>query len=248
MELTAATFALLAGVFFIAGTIKGVIGVGMPTVTLALLINFLPLSDGLALFVIPALVTNVWQASTGGHAIALLRRFWSMLFLLCVGTWIGVYMLASADQRLMSGIFGVVLMVYASISLFRPAPPPPGRAEPWLSPIIGFLNGIMNGLTGSYVIPGVLYLEALRLGRDVLIQTMGILFLTSTIALGVSLTGHGVMTPTHAALSAAGVIPAMLGYYWGQRWRFSLPEARFRLVFFIGLLCLGAYTAFTRLI
>lgn len=247
MELTPASFALLAAVFFIAGGVKGVIGVGMPTVTLALLINFIPLSDGLALFIIPALVTNVWQASTGGHAIALLRRFWSMLLLLCIGTWFGVYALASADQGLMSGIFGCVLMAYSSISLFRPVPPPPGNSEPWLSPLIGFINGIMNGLTGSYVIPGVLYLEALRLGRDVLIQTMGILFLTSTIALGVSLTGHGVMTPAHAALSAGAVIPAMLGYYLGQNWRYKLPEAQFRLLFFIGLFCLGAYTAVTRL-
>ncbi|NJO34813.1 MAG: DUF2336 domain-containing protein, partial [Rhodospirillales bacterium] len=73
----------------------------------------------------------------GGNGIAILKRFWTLLICLCITTWFGVEVLASADQRVMSGFFGLVLLVYSAISLIRPAPPPPGRAEIWLAPLVG---------------------------------------------------------------------------------------------------------------
>lgn len=242
------TLMLLAGIFLLAGGVKGLIGVGLPTVSLALLVHLVPLRDGAALMVTSAVVTNIWQASSGGHGIALLKRFWPMLAMLCAATWIGVGILAASDQHLMSGIFGVVLAIYGVVGLTRPQPRPIGRAEIWMSPLVGIANGLVNGLTGSYVFPGVLYLEALRLGRDEMIQTMGILFLVSSGALAASLAGHDVMTPRLLALSVAALAPALAGFYAGQYWRRRLPEEVFRRVFLWGLLGLGVYTAASNLL
>lgn len=245
MEITPSLIALVLGVFLLAGGVKGLVGVGLPTVAIALMLYAVPPREAIPLVVIPAIVTNIWQALAGGRGVALLKRFWPMLAMVCAGTWFGVEVLAASDPRLISGIFGAILVLYALSGLFRPAPPPPGRAEIWLSPVVGVLNGIINGLTGSYIIPGTLYLEALRLSRDALIQAMGILFLVASMALGVALTGHSVMTGTHALLSALAVLPAMLGYYAGQLVRHRMPEAQFRQVFFICLGLLGAYTFVT---
>ncbi|WP_170937115.1 MULTISPECIES: sulfite exporter TauE/SafE family protein [Rhodomicrobium] len=245
MEFTPSLLALVLGAFLLAGGIKGLVGVGLPTVAIAVLINAIEPRDAIPLVVIPAIATNIWQALDGGRGVALVKRFWPLLAMLCVGTWFGVEVLASSNQRLMSGIFGAILTLYALAGLLRPAPPPPGRAEVWLSPVIGFLNGIVNGLTGSYIIPGTLYLEALRLSRDELIQAMGILFLVASMSLGVSLTGHSVMTGTHALLSGLALIPAMLGYYGGQLFRQRLPEGQFRKIFFVCLVLLGTYTFVT---
>jgi uncharacterized protein len=139
----------------------------------------------------------------------------------------------------------VMITLYAILGLMRPVPRPLGRSEWWLSPLIGIANGLLNGLTGSYVFPGVLYLESLQLGRDEMIQAMGILFLVASGALAISLTGHSVMTVKLFALSAGATLPALAGYYAGQYWRRRLPEPLFRRVFLLGLLSLGAYTALT---
>jgi uncharacterized membrane protein YfcA len=245
MDISLPTIAILSATFLLAGGVKGLIGVGLPTVALALLVNFMPLRDAAALLVLPAVFTNIWQASSGGNGLALLRRFWQLLTMLCLATWIGVSILVASDERLMSGIFGVVLALYAIAGLTRPEPRPLGRAELWMSPLVGIANGLVNGLTGSYVFPGVLYLEALRLDRDAMIQAMGILFLVASTALAVSLTAHSVMTPMLLTLSAAALLPALAGYYAGQYWRRKLPEALFRKVFLWGLLGLGLYTAAT---
>lgn len=245
MEISPTTLALLTGIFLLAGGVKGLIGVGLPTVALALLVNFLPLREGAALMVLPAILTNVWQASSGGHGFQVLKRFWLLLVMLSLATWVGVGLLVVSNEHLMSGMFGVVIAIYAILGLARPVPRHLGRAEWWLTPLIGIANGLLNGLTGSYVFPGVLYLESLQLARDEMIQAMGILFLVASGALAVALAGHNVTSVKLFALSAAATLPALAGYYAGQYWRRRLPEALFRRVFLFGLLGLGAYTALT---
>ena len=66
-------------VFLVAGLVKGVIGLGLPTVSLAVLTVAVNLPVAVLLMVIPSAVTNVWQAVDGPHTMALLRRFWTLL-------------------------------------------------------------------------------------------------------------------------------------------------------------------------
>ena len=108
-------------------------------------------------------------------------------------------------------------------------------------PVVGAVNGVLTGMTGSFVFPGVLYLQAIGLPRDVLIQAMGMLFTASTVALGVSLGGQNLLTMELGAVSAAAVVPAVVGMLLGQRLRKRMSEALFRRVFFLALLALGLY-------
>ncbi len=96
-------------------------------------------------------------------------------------------------------------------------------------------------MTGSFVVPGVLYLQALGLTRDMLIQAMGLLFTASTIALAVALGGNDLLSLDLGTWSAAALLPAILGMWIGQRVRRVLSEPLFRRVFFTALLLLGGY-------
>ncbi|KEZ63227.1 membrane protein, partial [Pseudomonas amygdali pv. tabaci str. ATCC 11528] len=59
--------ALVIGTFLLAGTVKGVIGLGLPTVAMGLLgLAMLP-AQAAALLIIPSTFTNVWQLATGGN-------------------------------------------------------------------------------------------------------------------------------------------------------------------------------------
>jgi hypothetical protein len=247
LDLLPATLILAAAIFLFAGGVKGLIGVGLPTVAVALLINVMPLSDAIAVMFIPAFASNVWQAWSGGNAIAILKRFWPFLLCVFIGTWFGVSILVVADPDLMAGLFGLVLSIYSFVSLARPAPLPLAPFESWLSPVLGSINGLISGMTGSYLMPGVLYMEALGLRRDELIQAMGIFFLCAVIALGVALTGQNVMGLSHAGYSAVMLVPTMAGYFAGEHYRKRLPDETFRKVFFAGLLMMGLYTVATRL-
>jgi len=72
--------------FLLAGFVKGFIGMGLPAITTGLLTMTMAPGQAAALLVLPNAATNVWQALTGKHLRALLRRFWPMLLGICVGS------------------------------------------------------------------------------------------------------------------------------------------------------------------
>ncbi len=229
--------------FLLAGLVKGVIGLGVPTVSLAILTATLGLKPAMALLLFPSFVTNLWQGLVGGALVDILKRLWLLLAMVCVGTWFGVSVLAAADARTMSAVLGGVLAVYAGVNLLRAQVPSPGKAEVFVSPVIGAVNGVLTGMTGSFVVPGVPYLQALGLPRDVLVQAMGVLFTVSTVALALSLGDQRLLSMELGLTSLAAVIPALIGMVAGQRVRKRLSEAAFRKVFFCALLVLGIYIA-----
>jgi len=237
----ALTLVAVAATFLIAGTVKGVIGLGLPTVSLALLTVAIGLPNAMALLLIPSFITNLWQAAAGGNGTAILRRLWPFLLTATVTVWLGATALTRVDLALLSALLGALLVAYSITSLagFRLAITT--RQELWVGPLAGSANGILTGMTGSFVVPGVLFLQAIGLPRDMLVQAMGMLFTVSTLALAAALQGNDLLTSELGTLSAAALLPAVAGMVVGQRVRRRLSEPLFRQVFFFALLALGAY-------
>ena len=233
--------ALIIGVFLLAGLVKGTVGLGLPTVSLALLTATVGLREAIAVMLIPAIVTNIFQGLNGPHFKAILKRLWLFLLPVCFGTWAGAGVLAGGDATILAALLGIVMIVYAGLSLTMLQVPPPGRWERPLNPIVGLISGFMTGLTGSFVVPGSLYLQALDMRREELIQALGISFTIVTLALFVSLGSHGVVTKGLSLVSAMAVVPAGIGMTIGTRLRHKIPEALFRKVFFAALLIMGIY-------
>ncbi len=233
--------AAIALVFLLAGGVKGLIGLGLPTVSLGLLTVLLDLTTAMALLTVPAAATNVWQASVGGHARTIVRRLWPFMLAATITVWLGALALTRVDLALLSGLLGLIVFVYAALGLCGWRFAIPVRAEGWAGPLFGSVNGILTGMTGSFVVPGIMYLQAIGLGRDALVQAMGFLFGASALALAVALGGSGLFPRDTGIVSAAALVPALIGMAVGQRIRRRLSEERFRRIFFVGILALGAY-------
>lgn len=232
---------VIVSVFLLAGTVKGVIGLGLPTVSLALMTVVTDLPTAMAVLLVPSFVTNFWQAAVGGHGRDIVRRIWPFLLLATVTVWIGAMALTQVDLSNLSALLGGSLVTYALISLAGLRVTLGESQEVWLGPLVGTVNGVLTGMTGSFVVPGVMYLQSLGLSRDELVQAMGWLFTASTLALAVALGGNNLLSMDLGIMSATGLIPAMLGMVIGQRIRQSLSEQLFRRVFFTALLVLGLY-------
>ena len=226
--------------FLLAGGVKGVVGLGLPTVSVALLSAAFGIEAALPLLVIPSLVTNVWQGAVGGHLGALLRRFGVALAIIPVTTWVGYHHVFAEAPQAMDRVLGVALLVYAGLGLRAVRLlPAPARAEPVLTPLVGLVNGLVTGVTGTFVIPIVMYLEALGLDRDELVQMMGITFSVSTAALAAVLVLHGAWRVDASVLSAVAVAPAIAGMMLGARLRAHLAPATFRKWLLAGLGVIG---------
>jgi len=239
--------ALIAATFLLAGCVKGVVGMGMPTVSLAILTATIGLTNGLALIVIPTSVTNIWQAIAGGHSRAILARHWLFLGAAVVMVMPGALALTLVDLRILSTLLGAVLIIYALVSLIHIPFHVPERHETWLGALSGAMTGLMTGMTGSSVVPGVLFLQSLGLRRAELVQAMGMLFALCAIMLAASLGTIGVVTFQTLAISTTALVPALLGMQIGRRLARHLSERLFRRLLLCALMILGIYIALSAL-
>jgi uncharacterized membrane protein YfcA len=230
---------LVLAIFLLAGAVKGVVGLGLPTVSLAALSIVVELPVAVMLMVIPSAITNLWQALDGPHFVELMRRFWLMLLASAIGVWFAYGLLLITNPKAMTGVLGITLCAYAAVSLPGRRLVPRVTREPIVSPMIGLTTGALAGATGSLVMPMVPYLQALELERDTLVQMMGISFTVSTVAIGVAILDHGTYDGEQALLSLAALVPAVVGMKLGQKLRRRFSEAMFRRCLFIGLLVIG---------
>ena len=232
---------ILAVVFFLGGIVKGVIGTGLPTVAVALLAAFFGVKAAILLLMAPAIITNIWQAFSGGAFVRLTRRLAPFLVAIFLGILGGYSVLANSDDSLLVGILGTILCLYAVASLLKVKVPSPGPWERTSSSVVGLINGIITGMTGTFVVPSVIYLQVLGFDRRELIQAMGITFLFSISVLTLTLGYEQQLSLDIGGLSLLAVVPALLGQITGQKIRDRMPEATFRKVFLCGLLGLGSY-------
>jgi len=100
-------------VFALAGFIKGVIGLGLPTISMGLLAVVMPPVQAAAILILPSLITNVWQMLAGPALSVVLRRLWPMLRAVCVGTWAGLGLMTATTARFGTTLLGIALALYA---------------------------------------------------------------------------------------------------------------------------------------
>ena len=234
-------FFLVSVIFFAAGIVKGVLGMGLPTFAMGLLGLLMPVPQAAGLLTWPSLVTNVWQAAAGGAWRALLARLWPLQLGIVLGVAVAAWLPLHGDdvgRRLLGGC----LLAYgiSGFAGWRPRAPA-AHQQSIAAPLVGAVTGVITGLTGVFVLPAVPYLQSLQLDRRELSQALGLSFTTSTLALAGLLAARGQLGWGASVQSALVLVPALVGMAVGQKLREGMSEAGFRRCFFGGLVLLGAW-------
>ena len=117
--MTTADIAFGLAVFLLAGTVKGLVGLGLPTITIALTSLVLPLTEAIALIALPTIFTNVWQAAVGGQFWAILRRQWPLIVPLTIVLYLTVWLIGQKGPNWAFLVLAGVLIVYSGLGLLR---------------------------------------------------------------------------------------------------------------------------------
>ena len=238
----------IAAVFVLAGVVKGVVGLGLPTISMALLALMMVPAEAAALLIVPSLVTNVWQIRPWGSLGPMWKRLNTMQWGICVGTLAGAWALGAPAGAWATVALGVALIAYAAWGLTGMQLSVQSSAERWLAPLVGAITGLVTAATGVFVIPAVPYLQALGLQRDELIQAMGISFTVSTLALAAGLYFNGRYSSGDLGLSVLMLLPALVGMAVGTYVRQKLSPVLFRKLFLISLILLGTHMVLRELL
>lgn len=227
--------------FLMAGAVKGVIGLGLPTVAMGLLGLAMPPAQAAALLIVPSTLTNLWQLASGGHLRTLLVRLWPLLAMTFIGTLLGSAWLGIDSGPWAVHALGAALLVYALYGLAGPGFSLATSRERWLGPICGLITGVVTAATGVFVMPAVPYLQSLGLCREQMIQALGLSFTVSTLALAIGLAGQDALGGQALSASLLMLAPALLGMLAGQWLRQRISPVLFKRCFFIGLAMLGGH-------
>ena len=233
-------------VFLVAGTVKGLVGLGLPTITIALTSLVLPLTESITLVALPTIFTNVWQASVGGRFRAILRRQWPLIVPLAVTLFVTMHFVGRKGPDWAFLVLAAVLIVYSALGLLRIRLHIHADLEKPLAPFVGVVSGVVAGLVGVPVVPLMPYLQGLDVKPSELVQTLGVVLCATSFTLSASLLHVGLLDGPRALVSAGAVVPALAGMWLGQQVRRRLSVEQFRQAVFWALLLTGLYTVASR--
>ncbi|MGI9463787.1 MAG: TSUP family transporter [Aestuariivirgaceae bacterium] len=237
--LTEAILLIAVFAFLFAGTIKGIIGIGLPTATIAVLAQFTDPRHAVALLLLPALVTNVWQVHRSGYLTKGIRQFWPFAVVLAPMIWLSSHYAARAPAELLTLGVGCVVVLFVITNLIAKPYTIPARLDRPVQAAAGAIAGIMGGLTSIWAPPMVIYLLAKQLTKDEFVGATGLLILAGTVPLLAGYVQTGLMTSQLAIYSAAMVAPTWIGFAAGEYLRGKLNTEQFRYVFLVIFLLMG---------
>src|SRR3981189_724233 len=234
---------LIAAAFLLAGFVKGVIGLGLPTVSMGLLAVTMQPSRALAIVIVPAIATNIWQTFAGPYLRDIIRRLWPLMAGTVIGIWLNAGMLTGPYARYGTIVLGVLLVIYAIVGLSKFSFSVARTDEKWIGGIVGLITGVISATTGVQVIPSMPFMQAIGMEKDELVQALGVFFTVATLALAFNLTSAGLLTAATALPGAVAMVASFTGMFVGQAVRNRMRPEVFRRWFLISMILLGLYLA-----
>ena len=233
--------AIISAAVCLGGFVKGVTGIGLPIVAIAVMVNFLDPLTTFATLIIPILVTNLWQAVTSRDWKAPFQRFWLMIILFVGCLFVGAELAVTLDSEILLLVLGISVAVFATFNLIKPRERPLApTVERIAAPFTGALGGILGGLTAIWGPPMMMLFVMLKLDKDDWVQTVGLFWFVGSVPLTYAYWQNGMLNSETAPMSLYACLPGMLGIWIGEVIRRRINQDTFRGVMLLALFVIGA--------
>lgn len=232
-------FAAAVAILLFGGFVKGVIGLGLPLITVSLLSLLLPVQQVVGLLALPILLSNAWQAHRAGGIMQPVLRFWPLVVAAFFGIAAGVYLLVSMPPHILLAILGVVVVVSCAAMLTKWAPQIGPSLEKPVGALTGIVAGVCGGISTVWAPPISIYLLMLNVEKNEFIRATGALFLMGGIPTVILYGFNGIVHTGNIGWSAALVPVAFLGMTLGKMVRDRISQERFRRMLLWFLIFLG---------
>jgi len=239
MRVMGPLWALLA--VFVAGTVKGIAGLGFPTLATPLLSLIVDVKIAVVVLILPNITMDGIQFARRGAPTATIRRFAPLLVAGGIGTVLGTRLLVMLPTRTVLLLLGVFVVAFVALNATRFAPRLPRTWEPWAGPVAGFVAGVVGGITNVPGTPLAIYFYALGMPKpDFLAATAFTFLIYKLVQLG-AVAWYGLLTSGLAASSVALTGVALAGFVAGLWIQNRLDQRAFDRAVLALLGALGAW-------
>lgn len=190
---------------------KGVTGLGGPPLAIPVLASFMGVEYAVAVVAIPAALANFWLMIENRSAASGTRWFLGpMLATGVVGTVLGVWLLLNIDDRIMSVLLGLLLLLYIAWYLAEPEHRIDDRTARRLAPPAGFAGGVLSGSTGISAPVFATYVHSLHLARSGFVFAVSVPFFFLGAMQIVSLATLGGYTQVRVMAGLIACVPVVV--------------------------------------
>ena len=234
------TFVLIAtAAFVISGTVKGVTGIGLPTAAIACMTLFFDPRTAIALVLFPMVGSNIWQMIRGGEFKRTARRYGLFATILFLGVGGTAYATQNTSDRALLAILGVVVLVFVIMTWRKLIPPLADRYDTAAQIGFGLLTGVVGGMTAAWGTPMAMYLATKGVDKDEFIRATGFMISVGSLPLVLAYIQFGFLTGPLAGISAAMLIPTLIGFTLGETLRNRMSVEAFRNAILVLFVVLG---------
>ncbi len=225
--------------FILAGAIKGIAGLGLPTAAIAGMTLVLEPRVAISIVLFPMLFLNCWQWVSAGDLLRSAKQYapFSAVLFVCVAI-TTVLSKDVADQSLMLAL-GCVIILFVVASWSGRLPPIPETHDTKAQIGFGMFAGVIGGMTAAWAAPMGMYLNMRKVDKDEFIRASGFMITVGSIPMCIAYAQIGFLSPALAATSVGMIVPAMLGFGLGAALRNRFSQSFFRQVVLIVFLALA---------
>ncbi len=239
MEISLNIIWMAAGIYLLAGVLKGTLGIGFPTAVIAMMALFVDARTAILLAIVPMIATNLWQVLRSGQVLETFKEIWPLVITMVVFIVIFTKTSASFPHELLLLCVGVAVAIFAITSLWLdpPALSPKYKLPAQIS--TGLVAGVMGGLASIWAPAIIVYLSATRVDKEEFVSTVGLLLLIGSITLFATYWNTSMITMELTRISAMLVIPSIVGFSVGEKLRKRVSNELFRKLMLWFFLLMG---------
>lgn len=207
------TYAVIVAAIAVGAFAKGLTGIGLPIITIPVLSGIIGAEHAIVTMSIPAFASNVWICWGYRRMAPHVPKLGPALVCAAIGTLIGVYILASLDDRsLIYLIIGWIALYLVNLVL-NPNFRIEGRAATIAAPLLATLSGISQGATGIAGPVVATWIHSYRLEKQVYVFGVCVMFLcisgvqTAAVAVGGLMDGQRMMEGLLAVIPTLLFVP-----------------------------------------
>lgn len=230
---------VIVGTYFIAGLIKGTLGIGFPTAAIALTATVVDARTAIATVVIPMCLINAWQIYRSGHLKEVLLKNWRLVASMVIAIAIFSVLSVEVPIRWLTLMLGAITVTFAVLSLWRAPPRLPPRFDNIAQLVTGSISGVIGGLAGVWAPPIIVYLSSRRVSNAEFVQTVGVLLFIGSSILLAGYLRNGMVSSDNALFSTILLLPALAGFTIGEKLRSRIASDTFQKLVLLFFLILG---------
>ncbi len=238
----------ISGIYLLAGGVKGIFGIGLPTTSVTLMTIFISPLEAIAINLMPMFVTNGYQFCKAKDHRQLLGTYWPFALVLLFFLAIFSVITAKLGNHVIGLLIAFSVITFAITNLFITKLSIKAEHDRIWQISLGSIAGVFGGLTSLWGVPITIYLIMKQVKPRQFIDASGFLIFIGCIPLAIGYSTTGLLSPDSLVPSLAGTATGIIGFKVGEILRPMLAPDLFQKLLLWMFLIMGFRMLYTSLI